>query len=290
METCRQGLFWVCLVYSTNRAVATGTVSLASSDSGQTGPRGYVGPRGPVGPAGSSTNTGAAGPQGATGPTVPAFRTVNVQEFTTAGSFTYTPSVGMLGCEVILQGTGGGSSSATAGAVGTFALAGSGGAGGYCQSYFSASALTPTVSVVIAAGGAGGAAPNGAGGSASNSTFGLMIAGGGSGGGVAQSGTANSTPVKSLPGNGGSAIGANILSLTGETGWLSSGISMTAGGVFISYGHGGNSSLGSGGSEAFFTPTGYGSGGYGGASIGGGAAYVGNAGTNGICIIKEYIQ
>jgi len=85
--------------------------------------------------------------------------TLDVQEFTTAGSHTWTKPAGAVSCDIMVIGPGGGGGSGRRGASGTI-RGGGGGAtgGGIARARMYASDLDATEDVVVGAGGAGGTA------------------------------------------------------------------------------------------------------------------------------------
>jgi hypothetical protein len=115
---------------------------------------------------------------------------VNVQQFTSNG--TWNKPAGVTYVLVEIWGGGGGGGSGRRGATNTARSAGGGGGGGgYLQQTFMATGLTSTVSVTVGAGGAGGTAitvndtSGNTGTSGGTSLFGTYITGNGGGGGNA---------------------------------------------------------------------------------------------------------
>lgn len=213
------------------------------------------------------------------------------QNFNATG--TYTPSTGMLFCDVFIVGAGGGGGGATA-AGGSFTIgAGGGGAGAFAQGIFSAATIGGSQPVTIGAAGSGGAP--GLGGSAGAvSVFGggsLLIANGGAGGG---GGAANINLGGIFLGGAGGVAGGTAYQIIvqGENGDYGIGFGPT--GPNAVGGKGGNGPFGAGGPSAVNgagnTATGLGSGG-GGASVAAGSASVaGGNGTTGFCTITEYLR
>lgn len=124
----------------------------------------------------SAWNIGLSGPQGAAG------GSVDVQVFTTSGTWT-APGGTITAIYVEAWGAGGGGAGGTGGGGSQKGAAGGGG-GGYKSRYFVAGDVTSPVTVTIGASGAGGAGGSGAAGSSGgNTTFGsLLTAYGGFGG------------------------------------------------------------------------------------------------------------
>ncbi len=186
---------------------------------------------------------------------------IDVQNFTTSGTWTKPGS----GTVALVQGWGAGAS----GGSGTGA---GGGGGAYNSAWFLLSALTSTVTVTIGAGGA--TANNAAGNAGGNTTFGSFLTAyggapgaaggvnGGGGGGALGAGTTGSTTGAGgrLGGGAGGASGANGSDAT----------TLWGGG-----GGGGNGSTGVGGYTYY---GGGGGGGGGGAFAGGVSVYGGNGG------------
>lgn len=211
-------------------------------------------------------------------------RTVKRQIFTISG--TYTPSSGMVYCEVELIG-GGGGGGGTNGVAAQSAGAAGGGGGGYTKKIFTASAIGASKSVAIGAAGSASAVGAASGGTGGNSVFGssLLVANGGGGGtgGISSAGSGGN----SQGGDGGTGGGGDVNG-AGQSGFP--GFAFGAGGGVS--GAGGSSMYGSGGKASFpgsaggFPGIGFGSGGSGSASTT--VSYAGGAGAAGICIITEY--
>lgn len=208
-------------------------------------------------------------------------RYINVQSFTGHGTYTYTPTPGMVYCTVELIGGGGGAGGCKVTAVATAG----GGAGGYCRKTYSAASIGASQTVVIGQGGAGGtgtAPSNGSTGTAS--TFSGLTANPGA------FSNSHGTGGSYVGGVGGTATGGDI-NIAGGSGY--SNISYApaprsgsgAGGNSF-YGAGGYSVLGIG--QSGRNGVGYGSGGSG--AISGGSAETGGGGQDGICLITEFMK
>jgi hypothetical protein len=216
-------------------------------------------------------------------------RLLNIQTFTSSG--TYTPTPGTTRIVVEGQGSAGAGGGSVATAAGQVSVGGGGGSGGRSKTLLTAG-FYPTVTVTIGAGGAGASGANG--GSGGNSTFGtFMTCNGGAGGGA--SGSAAVAGVAG--GAGGSAVGGTIFNSTGAAG--GAGLAAFAGAIAVS-GAGGDSGFGSGAIPSGVAVNGgaaaangvnsssIGSGGSGGVGGAGGGATSGGAGSAGAFIVYEY--
>jgi hypothetical protein len=219
-----------------------------------------------------------------------AFQTVNVQVFTSSG--TYTPSAFMQYCIIECVG-GGGGGGGTASAAGSTLSAGAGGGGGaYARKAVSAATIGASQAVTIGNGGTGGASGFNNGNNGGSTSVGtICVADGGSGG------EGNTGGSYSVAGKGGSTGTGDII-LVGSAG-ASCYAQPSSGTSFGALGYGGVSG-GQFGSVGIFlnvgTPQtgpdgiGYGAGGGGGISFSGNGAAAGGGGTAGIVIITEYIS
>jgi len=207
-------------------------------------------------------------------------RLLNIQTFTSSG--TYTPTVGTTHCLIKACGGGGGGGGAGTTAAGSIVAASAGTAAGYVETFIANPGAT-TVTI-----GAMGQGVNGAAGSAGGSTtFGALLTAGGGVAGVA----ANTTPPL-LVGNGvgGTATGGTLINLPGQPATPAFGIST----VDTIGGNGGSGPLGSGGAGSNnggngFAATGHGAGG-GGASNPTSSAtpFTGGNASPGIVLVFEY--
>lgn len=217
------------------------------------------------------------------------FSNINVQTFTSSG--TYTPTSGMKFCVVEVCGGGGGGGGAALTGVTQVAAAGGGGGGGYSRIVLTAATVGASQTVTIGAGGTAGANTGGNGGTGGLSLFGFTPSGNGGAGGFGAVAAVSSI---NNGNNGGNAGGGNI-NINGICGGY--GISATT--IF------GAAISGSGGGSAFsgsevgnvtitgaagFTSAFVGVGGTGAANyLNQGTGKSGGAGTAGIIIITEYI-
>lgn len=210
------------------------------------------------------------------------FTVVNVQVFTSSG--TYTPTANMRYAAVQLIGAGGGGGGASVDG-GDTSPAGSGGGGGlYAFQVFDAATIGASQSVTVGTGGTGGsgAADGTDGGSTS---FGSFIT---AAGGVRGQYMRTNGPVQE-GGDGGQA-------LTGTVSYSSFGgggsYAINVGGAVVS-GAGGSSLLSPGGKARGVAANGVPGGGYGGGGSGGvaktGTPASGGNGDTGVVIVTEYI-
>lgn len=197
---------------------------------------------------------------------VPSGRLLNVQVFTASG--TYTPTPGTNTIEIEVQGAGGAGGGAPATASSQTSMGGGGGAGAWAWLRQVGSIVTQTVTV-----GTGGVGVSGAaGGNGGASSFGAVLAANGGGGGPV-AGPQATTNYYTVAGGTGGVIGATG---TRKCAGLPGTVELIAT----------NSGLQS--PPVLGTSQGAGGGGAGtsnGASL---AAQVGNAGQNGIVIVREY--
>lgn len=212
-------------------------------------------------------------------------RLINIQRFTTNG--TYTPTPGTNSIEVEVQGAGAGGGGIGAAGASTVAVGNGGSGGGYLKSRFT-SGFSGGIPITVGIGGAGGnlAPTNGINGGVS--MFGSLMTAGGGQGGIAQPQTAPPFSVTGSAGGSGGSVG-NILAVNG----MSSAHGFALNTTSVSSGQGGGSQLGAGG----FSPANNGgspnnASGYGG---GGGGSYAfnrsgfsGGSGSDGVVIIREY--
>lgn len=226
---------------------------------------------------------------------------VNIQVFTSNG--TYTPTPGMKYCIVEVQGGGGGGAGmpTTPPAQGTTVplAGGSGGGGGYARKVLSASSVGPSQVVTVGLGGTGGLAGDNAGSAGGTTSFGSILSANGGGGG----GTWIASPLAQFSncGLGGTATGGDI-NITGGS-YLTAPYVLTYGNAVYGV-PGGSSFYGVGGGIILVDQvttgvtnglvgapgTGYGSGASSSVSSkAGGNPIAGTTGQPGIVIITEYI-
>lgn len=215
------------------------------------------------------------------------FYKINVQRFTSGG--TYTPSAGLVYAQIECVGGGGGGGGIAGGGSSSSGGAGGGASGGYSRRTVSASTIGASQTVTIGAAGSGGAAGNNAGGSGGATSVGTLCVANGGGGGGGSSGANNQGGSPPGPGTGdvaapgqqgGPGIGASVGTVAG---WGGTGGSTQFGG-------GGPGGQGYGTSNAGFGGTGYGSGGGGAGGAGSLATAAGGAGGAGIVVITEFLN
>ena len=219
--------------------------------------------------------------------------TINVQVFTSSG--TYTPTAQMDYCFAECIGGGGGAGGCAAGG-GNFAATGGGGGGGYCKGLFTASTIGASQTVTIGIGGSGGAAGNNNGNDGSLSSLGtLLIANKGFG---SDGGSSVAVDTIGVGGSGANAGSGGEIAIGGNHGFNSLIIPTSAASQVVG-GSGGNTLYGIGGSlnipsaasaQNGAAGTGYGSGGGGAASRQSASAAAGGAAKSGVIIITEYIS
>lgn len=209
---------------------------------------------------------------------------INTQYFLATG--TYTPTAGMVYCDVEAVGGGGGGGGIT-GVAAQASTSGGGGSGTYSRSTFDAATIGASKAVAIGAGGAAGAAANGAGGNGGTTTLGTTLL-------TAPGGTGCVGGANSVGGAGGIAgtAGFTTVGTTGGNG-IANGL-VTIGALA---GCGGSSVFGGGGPSPASTTAsagnpgqGYGSGGSGATVYNSAGSSAGGAGAPGLMIIREYIS
>lgn len=211
---------------------------------------------------------------------------VNIQIFTTSG--TYTPTAGMSYCTIEMVGGGGAGGGAAMTGASNISLGAGAGAGEYAKGVFSAATIGASQTVTIGA--AGTANTGSAGGNGGNTSVGTLISAfGGIGGNTAASGSA-SAAAGSPGGTGGSG---GSYRYQGQFGGGSNGSYL----LFFFGGAGGNSPFGAGGQDVLaarpavpgVSALGYGAGGGAAVSYDAEPAQAGGAGSAGLVVITEYI-
>jgi len=220
---------------------------------------------------------------------IAAVDSMNIQVFTTTGTWTKPTGLKFAVVEVIGGGAGGGG---TTGAVGQTANSGGGGGGGYSLKKIVESSLGATETVTIGAGGAGGTGNN-AGTNGGTSSFGSHCSATGGTGGTGN-GASASVPRRGLTcGAGGTGTGGDV-NASGQAGPNGFNLALAAFGQVS--GGGGASMYGAGGAQQTSVNTtgnagiGYGAGGGGCAAYDVASSYTGGAGTDGIVVVYEYME
>lgn len=196
---------------------------------------------------------------------------LNTQVFQTAGTFTYTPTVGTRYVEVEVQAGGGGGASTPATGAAETSSAGGGGSGAYARKVITAAFAG--VTITVGAAGAGGAAitAGATGGTGGSSSFGALVSALGGTGGLPAG--PSGTSFRAIGGNGGAAGVSGDINIPGLTGTVYAIISQIgiptqrAAGMF-------GGGAGSGGDGSSSPP-----------STG---ALAGQAGRAGLVIVREY--
>lgn len=212
---------------------------------------------------------------------------VNRQVFTSNG--TYTPTSGMMFCDIEVVGGGGGGGGSAASPT---AAGGAGGGGGYARKIFTAATIGASQSVTVGAGGtggiAGGAGPNDGGTGGTTSVGALISATGGAGG--KQAGSFDGGSAFALGGLGGTGSSGDF-NTKGDPGDFGNGS-----GSYYLAGKGGSSFFGGGAISQVsnvdangFNAVSYGGGG-GGAIFFNTTPKAGGTGGGGIVIVTEYIS
>jgi hypothetical protein len=211
------------------------------------------------------------------------------QSFALSG--TYTPTTGMLYCDIEAVGGGGGGGGCAATTSAQLSSAGGGGGGGYSKGLFSSSTIGVSQVVTVGAAGAAGTAGNNAGGTGGTTSVGALITGGGGtgGGGGAAVTTASVGGALGMPGIGtlGNVHCSGDAGIPGLNLLIAAGSGFPQGGMGGSafYGAGGALSSSSAGNGGLF----FGSGGGGASSGFSAAAAAGGAGGPGFVLITEYV-
>jgi len=209
---------------------------------------------------------------------------LNIQTFTSSG--TYTPTASMKYCIIECIG-GGGGGGGIAGAAGAQYTAGGGGGGAYSRKFASAAAIGASKTATIGAAGTAGAAGNnngGNGGATSITTICTANGGSGGAGGVLGVGGAGGTTgtgdisIAGQPGQDGLALASSANAIPAADGGSSA----------LGFGFGGNAGAANAGANGA-AGTGYGAGGSGANGYNVTTSYSGGAGTAGLIIITEYI-
>ena len=214
----------------------------------------------------------------------PSFSTVN-QVFT--GSGTYTPTAGMVYCQIELVGGGGGSGGVANPGAGNVGVTAGGGGGGYARKIVTAATIGASQTVTIGAAGAAGTSGNNAGGTGGTTSVGAIVSATGGGG---SAGSAGNAVAQSQSGGAGGAGSSGDININGSPGGLAVGFFAQA----IAGGYGGASYFGGGQQQSVANAVGasngiYGTGASGDALTAAGGNQAGAAGVAGVVIIQEYV-
>lgn len=217
---------------------------------------------------------------------------VVVQVFTGAGTYTYTPTSGMVYCFAQCVGAGGGGGATTTCDATRISAGGGGGAGGYSQKVITSATIGGSQTITIGTGGTAGATSGGTGGTGGTSSVGAIIS---STGGTGGTGAGASSSAQAVNGGNGGVGSSGDFVLTGMRG--DSGLSVMNVNPFCYSGRGGASYLGSGAAPIVLNTSqtaglagqNYGSGGSGGSTAPSGTGVAGGAGSDGIVVITEYV-
>ncbi len=213
------------------------------------------------------------------------------QVFTSTG--TYTPTAGMVYCDIEVVGGGGGSGGIATTNASQTSVSGGGGAGGYARKVVSAATIGASQTATVGAAGLAGTIGATTGGTGGTSSLGAIVT---ATGGVGSTGTAPGIEVFSNGGAGGAGASGDF-NTNGQPGGYANGLFIT--GVFTQSfnGYGGSSFFG-GGAPSTMIAVGQ-QAGTAGVSFGGGASgainqvnqtqIVGAAGAKGIVVVTEYV-
>src|SRR5262245_20096611 len=174
---------------------------------------------------------------------------VNLQIFTSGG--TYTPSSNMKYCTIECWGGGGGGGGTASAAANVVSMGGGGGAGSYSRKTASAATIGASQTVTIGTAGTGGTAGNNAGGAGGDTSVGTICIGKAGQGGAGSAGTTNLA--NSAAGGAGGVAGTGDITGVGENGLGS----ISCVGLGTPAGQGGAANLvGAGGQHRVTTGTG----------------------------------
>ena len=219
-----------------------------------------------------------------------------VQTFSGHGTYTYTPTSGMLYCIAEVLGAGGGGGATATTAANTICAGSGGGGGGYARKTISAATIGASQTITIGTGGTGGTAGNNDAGGGGTSSVGSICSA--TGGGAGSKSPAAASMAQS-GGNGGVGSSGDI-NLPGQTGGIGTGF-FGATGYYAIGGYSGSSYFGLGlgpiGTVSSTSTAGTVGNAVGGFGQGGSGAFngisatqqAGGAGADGYCVITEYV-
>ena len=220
------------------------------------------------------------------------FTQVNMQVFTSNG--TYTPTTGMKYCVVECVGAGGGGGGTTTTTGSNVSAGGGGGGGGYARKVFSAATIGASRIVTVGSGANGGLAGGNSGSVGGTTSFSTLLSATGGGGGAGSGSGSQATGNGGSAGNGVSgdfntygSAGQNSLVIS--TGGIIAGLTGSGGSSYFQ-GNGWSVAV-SGGNQSVAgnNALSYGGGGSGAANTETGVGKDGGNGYAGIVIITEYI-
>lgn len=241
-----------------------------------------------IGTSGNQLQTGGAGtlPTWAVGSGA-GITSINVQTFTTSG--TYTPTAGMKYCIVEVVGGGGAGGGCPTTGSGQYSGGAGGGGGEYAKGIYNSVTIGSSQIVTIGSGGLGVIGANGN--SGNTTSFGSLITA--NGGAAGQAAGPNSQIVSGGYPGGSGGSGGYFRTPGNPSGPIYYDF-YSVGGV-IAASNGGSSFYGTSGIFQFGGNNGGNGGGYGGGGSGtvngpsSGISYKGGNGSSGICIVTEFI-
>ena len=216
---------------------------------------------------------------------------INVQTFTSSG--TYTPTAGMLYCIIECVGGGGGGGGVAATSATTCAAASGGSGGSYARKFASAATIGASQVVTVDLGGTGGSAGNNSGSDGGSTSVGTICIATGGGGGTGCPASA----LVLIPGGTGTTTGTGDIVIRGSDGGNSIAMFIATPGGWVYPGSGGSSFFagsvqgqpGTNNHNTGRSGYNYGGGGCGGENTPSQLAAGGGNGAPGIVIITEFI-
>lgn len=233
-----------------------------------------------------TSNGVSADPSFQVNPGTAAIKSIVLRPFTTTG--TYTPTAGMVYCQIELVG-GGGGGGAVSGIASQVQASGGGSGAAYARSVFSAATIGAFQLITIGAGGNSGLPGGANGGNGGTTSVGSLISADGGLGNLNQPIPPATGPNTFYSGVAGQSTATGTVTISGGNSpgaTTNASISQASPG-----GTGGDSYFGRGGLGLLVSvsnPTGFGAGGSGAANNGGGSV-PGGPGAAGYVLITEYI-
>lgn len=245
----------------------------------------------------NATNTATGASQtlltGAGVGSTPTFKSLSVVRQVFSSTGTYTPTSGMVYCDIEVIGGGGGSGGVATTSSTQTSVSGGGGGGGYSRKVASAATIGASQTATVGAAGTAGSAGATAGGTGGTSSLGAIVS---ATGGVGSTGTAAGIETFSNGGAGGAGASGDF-NTSGQPGGYANGLFIA--GVFTQSfnGYGGSTFFG-GGAPSTMIASGQ-QAATAGVSFGGGASgainqvsqtqQAGAAGVKGVVIVTEYV-